>query len=370
MASFMQTYDVTLISLTVLIIILIAARIKNDRFSFSSVIVKMIVITSIIGLILESITWYIEFKPGALNYHLGFITNSLALLCGAVVSAFWISYWDYKFNHSKKKVSIKKFYLYPIFIQFILLVFNRFTKSFFYIEQGTNAFVDTPLYFILYVFYLIYFVYLIQLIHKRTDKSDNKLVYASLLFMMFPAISVIVQFILPELIFSWSSLTISALLVYLFLETASGNIDVLTNLYSRRLLELYLQSLIEDKKEFYALMVDLDHFKDVNDIYGHSTGDQVLIRFAEILRKTSHNNDIFLARQGGDEFFIIIKNDLDINPNYFIDLIKDQWSQETYFQKFPFLSFSAGFIAYDDSMTIDDVLNVSDKKMYQQKIQK
>ena len=58
------------------------------------------------------------------------------------------------------------------------------------------------------------------------------------------------------------------------------------------------------------MMIDLDSFKPVNDIYGHDMGDKVLIRFAEILRSTIRSTDL-AGRMGGDEFVIFCKSILD-----------------------------------------------------------
>ncbi len=55
------------------------------------------------------------------------------------------------------------------------------------------------------------------------------------------------------------------------------------------------------------MMIDLDSFKPVNDIYGHDMGDKILIRFAEILRSTIRESDL-AGRMGGDEFIIYCKN--------------------------------------------------------------
>ncbi len=60
------------------------------------------------------------------------------------------------------------------------------------------------------------------------------------------------------------------------------------------------------------MMIDLDSFKLVNDLYGHSMGDKILIRFAEIIRATIRSNDI-AGRMGGDEFIAFCQNVNDEN---------------------------------------------------------
>lgn len=89
--------------------------------------------------------------------------------------------------------------------------------------------------------------------------------------------------------------------------------DALTGLANRRMLMRTLDLLVDrhesrnDKPpEFAVLYVDLDRFKVVNDMHGHSVGDQLLILVAERLR-TSLRPDDFIARLGGDEFAILLK---------------------------------------------------------------
>jgi two-component system cell cycle response regulator len=85
--------------------------------------------------------------------------------------------------------------------------------------------------------------------------------------------------------------------------------DELTGLYNRRYfieaLERELAGARRHKKELVLCMMDLDHFKQVNDTYGHPVGDMVLEEFAKILKQSVRQSDI-ICRYGGEEFAAIL----------------------------------------------------------------
>lgn len=87
--------------------------------------------------------------------------------------------------------------------------------------------------------------------------------------------------------------------------------DPLTNLYNRRYLVESLSNQILHFKRYGAplsiLMVDIDHFKRVNDKLGHAVGDQTLIGLARLFERECRNSDT-LARYGGEEFVIVLSN--------------------------------------------------------------
>lgn len=86
-----------------------------------------------------------------------------------------------------------------------------------------------------------------------------------------------------------------------------GLIDHLSQLSNRRHFETRLKELFELGKTHgpsSVLIIDVDHFKQVNDTHGHDAGDALIVNFAKALRKSVRQND-FLARLGGDEFCVV-----------------------------------------------------------------
>ncbi len=85
--------------------------------------------------------------------------------------------------------------------------------------------------------------------------------------------------------------------------------DPLTGLFNRRYLEIHLKTLTEQAKSsgrpLSVLVADIDHFKSVNDTYGHAAGDCVLREFAQRLRRNIRGIDL-VCRMGGEEFIIVM----------------------------------------------------------------
>jgi diguanylate cyclase (GGDEF)-like protein len=82
--------------------------------------------------------------------------------------------------------------------------------------------------------------------------------------------------------------------------------DPLTGLVNRREGERQLSERVEEGRPFCILLFDLDHFKSVNDRFGHLCGDQVLQRFSKLLRDRLRPSDV-VCRWGGDEFLAILE---------------------------------------------------------------
>jgi diguanylate cyclase (GGDEF) domain len=90
-----------------------------------------------------------------------------------------------------------------------------------------------------------------------------------------------------------------------------ANTDVLTGLPNRRYalnrLEQESAAALRANLPLSVLMLDLDHFKSVNDSLGHDVGDQVLIHAANLMHETVRTSDI-VCRLGGEEFLVIAPN--------------------------------------------------------------
>jgi len=147
--------------------------------------------------------------------------------------------------------------------------------------------------------------------------------------------------------------------------------DELTGLYNRRhLLEMLAQQRALANRSQYRFVVcylDLDHFKKVNDQYGHPFGDRVLTAFARLIDASLREVDIG-ARMGGEEFVLIL-TDTDLNAAYGVcQRIQEKWSQQSFSgAQLPPLTLSAGIAEFNVPESVGLLLGRADKLLYQAK---
>lgn len=103
--------------------------------------------------------------------------------------------------------------------------------------------------------------------------------------------------------------------------TIASQTDPLTGLYNRRaLFEVHGKNPLPVGTA--VAVFDLDHFKSINDRYGHAGGDEVLLRFAQLLR-TDSGQDAMTARIGGEEFVVVVKNTTPVPAQIVVNRIRN-----------------------------------------------
>lgn len=145
--------------------------------------------------------------------------------------------------------------------------------------------------------------------------------------------------------------------------------DHLTGIWNRRYIETHLEKLEALGKRFGVLLVDINHFKRINDTYGHRCGDQLLINFTQNLLKNLQYHD-FLGRYGGDEF-IIIYQELHGYESFVstAKALKEAMHQTYTIHDIEINSTaSVGWAVFmDDTYDLDELLHLADERMYEDK---
>lgn len=142
--------------------------------------------------------------------------------------------------------------------------------------------------------------------------------------------------------------------------------DPLTNIYNRRkfsrLLDQEIQRVERYDRSLSIVLLDIDHFKRVNDTYGHDTGDYVLRRITELIKENIRITDI-LARYGGEEFIVILPETDVKGASRQIERMR-KTIEKTSFDGVGNLTISAGITSYIGGDSCRSMITRADKALY------
>lgn len=149
-----------------------------------------------------------------------------------------------------------------------------------------------------------------------------------------------------------------------------ANKDPLTLLYNRWYMGRYLENLVENYLQrndiFSVFLIDIDHFKKINDTYGHTVGDDVLRALASLLQEFGKANQITVGRFGGEEFIGVGT----IQKDKMVLLCEDLRTkvQNVLSKKFDFgVTVSIGIASVSEESNLTNLLGLADKRLYKAK---
>jgi len=148
-----------------------------------------------------------------------------------------------------------------------------------------------------------------------------------------------------------------------------SSIDKLTGILNRRKLDEFLDYEVEiakrHKHDLSLIIVDIDHFKDVNDTYGHQVGDLVLFEITKIITNIVRKSDIF-GRFGGEEFLIICPHTTEDEAFTLSQKLKEEVSSY-HFNKVGYKTISLGIAQLKDGDDAQSLVKKADIALYEAK---
>jgi len=144
-------------------------------------------------------------------------------------------------------------------------------------------------------------------------------------------------------------------------------VDPLTNLSNRTHFEARLREESERAQrldgDFVVVFLDLDDFKQINDVYGHRTGDEVLKLVAGVLQSNARQIDV-VARYAGDEFIVLMPGTSLSGVRNFFERIRTDVGERSRFTLGFTLRLSAGAVNFRDAENLQSLLDATDYAMY------
>ncbi len=284
----------------------------------------------------------------------------------------YIDCWMNEENKSGRRVFSLAFHVFAI-VNIVLVIISKLMglNLFYYFENG--EYFRGPLFMlrasIMMVFIFLLFVYAVVYRGNILNEYRNAIIMLPVLSL----IGTILQIFIADLDTTYAGITIGCLLLFFFLQSKDVNVDYLTGVLNRRGLDVRLEEKIRQSigsgERFSAIMMDVDHFKEINDHYGHLAGDKTVRNVAEVLVEVFGQN-AYIGRFGGDEFCIITNLDDAIVIEEKINQVhikiknikeKNGWTE--------MLDVSCGYRVYDpsDAISAEAFQEAIDALMYLEK---
>lgn len=319
------------------------------------------ILLTMLAVIVEPLSWIFDGTNFFGSYLIEYGTNVLLFLLAPMIVGIMFAY--VKYHTEGKQVSTMKlvFGFHFTILTGVILFLNIFIPIYFSIPLDTNSYHKEDYVYIHYALVFGSYLYILFYLWRNRSQSTKEATTIFTIFFFLPIIGIILQLINSHLYFSWTSISLSIFMIFATLETSDGEHDYLTKLFNRFSYEKYTKQLIEQNATFYTILFDLDNFKQINDTYGHITGDSVLIAFAEALKQSLYPNKM-IARIGGDEYIAIIEDDIQVED--YINAINEHLASSKD-NNISSLKFSYGAYAFTPGMTIDEVYHLIDMKMYE-----
>lgn len=223
------------------------------------------------------------------------------------------------------------------------------------------------------------FVLVLMLTHKKvtqdiqpylTVSALSLLVYHLAWFLAPTDPRVLMKTMFPSFVFNMLGFTVAMMVIrvrILYLKAThnlltEAQTDPLTGNFNRRQFEEDLQQIqIGD----VLLVLDLDHFKQINDQYGHQTGDHVLQQFSEVLRSCTRSRDR-IYRMGGEEFLVVLRGITPAGAEVVAERIRSRVASHL-FGGPGHLTVSGGWSVIGSGDTVLAALHQADQLLYQAK---
>ena len=165
-------------------------------------------------------------------------------------------------------------------------------------------------------------------------------------------------------------MSLSILVVFINIQNVIIGTDHLTGIFNRRQIEIMMKNKLKTHNTAFSLiMMDLNDFKKINDIYGHNEGDFALEAAASILRDSIRSCDV-IARYAGDEFLVMLDNGSPSGLDAAVNRVWNNLAAWNAAELKPYkLSFSMGFDIFRTAEWQDtkQIIEHADALMYENK---
>jgi diguanylate cyclase (GGDEF)-like protein len=287
---------------------------KYNTDSFQRTLFLTILVSFFIAMVCDCLFFTFEGASGWIIHSLIVVVLTIYYACQVTAYYFILVFIDYLIYNDKVRTKKVMFIVKCVLtLHLVILVLNHWFHFYFSVSED-NFLIREKLYavrLIISYFPLVFFT--AELIFFR-KKYYGIHIYLIAFFFGLAGVGAAIDIILNSGALIWPCLSSALLYTYFFIIKTDSKIDTLTGIGNRYAFNEFIDNLSRQtaKQSYSVVMIDMDHFKEINDTLGHLEGDNALRDMAAIIKGSLRYND-FAARYGGDEFVLAATADSDIN---------------------------------------------------------
>ena len=324
-------------------------------------------------LVLDTIWMLVEGQtfPGA--HFLNNIINAIYLGGVVIMGGVWYLYVLENLGYKLTRKLVLST-LFPGFVFTVINLISMKTGWIFYINEE-NCYIRGPFFYIQTIAALfnlfVSMVHLIVFYFKPQTKISKANILKLMSFYIVPFLGTLIALPFSGMPGTWTCAAVSVILIYMDDQDSAILRDSLTGLNNRKTLESTFASYIRqitEVKNLFLFIMDLNSFKQINDTYGHTVGDQALVDTAKIITRSMKGMQGIVVRYGGDEFVVMGFLPGNTEAAIYEKQVKqdfENWNKE---HDTPYsLSTCIGWSKYQEGQELNDLIAKADEKLYQEK---
>ena len=363
-------------SLVLCLVILGVLFVANLRFWRPIIINRLSLVYIFLAI---TIVLYIGWRFVDGNKSLEALNKALIVLSSVTMTLSCFFYYYYVLRHVDFKLTNAKFWYISSFFAIggstVLFIISIWTGSAFYIDDA-GFYQHGPLFFgdlIASYAYLLCGTIFSLIKASRSELLTDKHKYTTIALAVIPTVVFgVLDSVLPYpnvLPTTFFGAIISLLVLYVSSSSGRMRIDSLTGLFNRFAFDASLNRASTKKGPFslWLFVIDINRFKQINDNFGHSVGDVVLVKLASVLKSVCEQYKATAGRWGGDEFVIYGEfNDDDVAQKFVIDLKSKVLTECNQDERFV-VSVSVGAAKLREYENVKHLFDEADHKLYEDK---
>lgn len=353
------------VGISMLLMLLYASRSKILRRRLEDRLYLFMIFGVMLGCFMEAFSYTLDSRvfPGAI--FLNYVANTYLFSVNLFLPFSVLVYIDLGLYGDRSRIwRCYKPQIIVGMVMFSLTILNLFVPVCFYITDG-NVYHQLPVGYV-YYFVILYYCITSIIVTKRYERENGAYSFFNINMFLVPVLTGAgLQFAFYGLSLAWLSSAVGIVGLYMMQQNETAYIDSLVDTYNRQYLDIVLSTWIARNRRFAGAMLDIDRFKKINDLYGHSEGDNALKTLTSILKQARSAHE-WVFRFAVDEFIILKQTDSPEGLSPYLERVERGVAEYNRGDGPYSLSISYG-VSFFDQGSVDAFMREMDEKMYEMK---